>query len=219
MKRRLIGVAFATALVLAGGRAGAAGFWERAERDYQKSATAKRVNDVHKIADLLEAYYQRAARLPLDQYIPASGALTVIVGASDVERELQPRGNPLGSEPATVASAEMLAALRAELGPAVTLPVDPQKASNGAPNAYYVRFKPNGQYLVAGFLRQPHAHAAEVAPTVFGYALRSRDGHWGLLWDRARLTSQVSAGEREAIRIAGEAEDRRFSQWVDRARD
>ncbi|NEX92900.1 hypothetical protein [Caulobacter sp. 17J65-9] len=216
MSRRWLGAVVAAVALSATSGAGARGLADMEAR-YQQSASAKRVNDVHKIADLLEAYYARTGRLPLDQRIPPSGYLTVIVGAPKVERRLQPRGNPLGREAPVLASAEMLAALREALGPEVRLPVDPQKAPNGPPNAYYVRFRPNGQYLVTGFLRQPYDFTIQVAPDVYVYALRSEIGDWGDPWDHARVTRQVPQTEREAIRAAGAAEDRRFGQWVDGA--
>lgn len=192
---------------------------DRLEAEYQKSATRKRVGDVHKIADLLGAYHGKTGQLPLNDKIPRGGALTIVVGAAEVERQLQPQGNPFGPEPVTIASGDLLAALRVELGSQVTLPVDPQKVGNGAPNAYYVRFRANGQYLVAGFLRQPYGDAPALAPTVYGYGLRSKDGDWGALWNTARIADQVPESEREAIRVAGAAEDRRFGQWVERAQD
>ena len=154
MKRRVVWTAIVVVVVIVGGAAAVMGALALAEASYQRSATAKRVNDVHKIAELLEAYREKTGRLPLDEAIPSGGALTVIVGDPQIERELQPHGNPLGAEAPTLASADMLAALRAELGPALTLPVDPQKVSTGPPNAYYVRFRTGGQYLVAGFLRR-----------------------------------------------------------------
>ena len=218
MKKRWIWAASTVAVVLAGGAA-AMMLIARREAEYQRSATGKRINDVHKIADLLEAYSNRTGHLPLDRDIPSGEALTVIVGAPEVERTLQPNGNPLGAEPPSLASAELLAELQAKLGPTVSLPVDPQKVSNGPPNAYYVRFRANGQYLVAGFLRQPHAATVEVWPGVFGYGLRSRDGDWGPIWNRARQLDQVPESEREAIRVVGNAEDRRFGLWVANAQN
>lgn len=219
MKKRWIWLGVTIVAVVVALLAAGAATLSSLESRYQNSASAKRINDVHKIADLLESYRARTGRLPLDSDIPPGGALTVIVGAPDVERQLQPRGNPFGPEPPTLASDKLLAALQSVLGPAVRLPVDPQRSGNGAPNAYYVRFRADGQYLVAGFLRQPHDAAVEIYPGVFGYALRSKEGEWGPIWDKARTVSQVSQREREAIRIRGIAEDKRFARWVENARN
>ncbi len=61
-------VAIGAALVLIAGAA-AAGWWlPRAyadgEADFQIAADAKRINDVHKIAELVEAYRDKTGRLP-----------------------------------------------------------------------------------------------------------------------------------------------------------
>lgn len=215
-------VAIGAALVLIAGAA-AAGWWlPRAyadgEADFQTAADAKRINDVHKIAELVEAYRDKTGRLPFDG-LGASGLddpFTVLVGAPKAERELASRGNPLGQEPPTATSADLLRVLRSELGAHVTLPVDPQRGETGAPNAYYVRFKPGGEYMVAGFLRRPNAIAAPIAPGVSAYAVRSEQGAWGgPIWAHARAVSQVSEAERLRIAQHGQWADEQFARYMD----
>lgn len=216
MKKLLIWAGAAVGVIVLLIAAVAVVFW-RAEIAYQKSASAKRVNDTHKIAELLEAYQTKTGRLPLDHHIPPDGgALTIIIGTPEAERMQQQNGNVFGPEMPELRSRELLAALRAELGPTTTLPVDPQIApTGGAPNAYYVRFRANGQYIVAGFLRRAYAPSLQLMPDIYAYALKSKEGDWGPIWNKARELSDVPKDERESIRIAGEAEDRRFGQWVE----
>ncbi|MDO9166047.1 MAG: hypothetical protein Q7U13_08065, partial [Rhodoferax sp.] len=171
-------------------------FIQTAEAEYQGGADAKRVNDVHKIAELLDAYQLKTGRLPFHERVEQPGALaaTVIIGAPKVERELPSQGNPLGQDAITLSSSDLLAVLRPVLGADLELPIDPQRARNGAPNAYYVRFKRGGRYLVAGFLRTPRAYSSQEAPTVFAYALRSGAPavSMGHIWDKARTTKSIS---------------------------
>lgn len=217
-------VAIATAVVVVASAAGAAWWLSKTYADgearFQTAADAKRINDVHKIAELIEVYQDKTGHSPFEGpgASKLDGPFTVLVGAPKAERELAPRGNPLGQEPPAARSADLLGVLRAELGTHVTLPIDPQRGETGAPNAYYVRFKPGGEYLVAGFLRRPNATAAPLVPGVYGYAVRSERGAWGgPIWAHARTISQVSEAERLAIAEGGQWADQQFSQYIDLA--
>lgn len=209
-----LGVVVALVLVAPAG----AGILAQAEPKFQAGADAKRVNDIHKIADLLEAYQAKTGHLPFDDRLGPgkASAFTVMIGGPKAERKMMGRGNPLGREPPQAGAGDLLRVLRPVLGADLELPVDPQRAENGAPNVYYVRFKPNGQYLAAGFLRAPQPHTTQVAPGVFAYALRSAVGIGGgwLIWDSARPLASVTPSERAAIRANGDAEDRRFGRYM-----
>lgn len=208
-------IAIVAALVLGGGVAVAVagGLYAESEARFQTTADAKRISDVHKIAELVEAYQVKTGHLPYDDH---AGTMTVLVGAPKAEAELASRGNPLGQEPPSVTSADLLRVLRPVLGEQLTLPVDPQRGGTGPPNAYYVRFKPGGQYMVAGFLRRPNATAAVFAPGVFAYAVRSERGAWGgPIWAHARTLSQISTDERDWIRDRGQKADAHFGRYMD----
>ncbi len=206
--------------VLAGGGGMAVAVWgqpaaERLEADFQTAADAKRVNDVHKIGELLEAYRAKTGRLPFEEKMPAGSILTVLVAAPKAQAELEGRGNPLGVDPPGAFAGHLLAELRPVVGDEAVLPVDPQRGATGAPNAYYVRFKPGGQYLVAAFLRQPRANATRIAPGVYVYALRSHTGAWGgEIWAGARTPAGVPTAEREHIRAQGDFADAQFGKYM-----
>lgn len=194
------------------------GLLERAEAAYQTDADAKRVNDVHQIAELLEAYRNKVGHLPLmDTMGPnKTTALTVVITSAAEQGEQMSRGNPLAQEVPTLGASDLLAVLRPTLGAALELPIDPQRKPNGAPNAYYVRFKPGDRYLIASFLRHPAPFTTRVAPTVFSYTLRSTaDGEdMGVGWDQARSVAEVPPAERATIAAAGRAADARFGRYM-----
>ncbi len=219
MKLWLKGVLAGLAVLAAGGGMAVA-VWgqpaaERLEADFQTAADAKRVNDVHKIAELLEAHRAKTGQLPFEQKMPADSILTVLIAAPKAQAELEGRGNPLGVDPPGAFAGQLLAELRPVIGDEAVLPVDPQRGATGAPNAYYVRFKPGGQYLVAAFLRRPRAGATAVAPGVYAYALRSETGAWASpIWAGARKLADVSAEEREHIRAQGDFADAQFRKYM-----
>lgn len=212
--------AVAALVVLGVGGVAAVAVWgrsraEQLEAEFQTAADAKRVNDVHKIAELLEAHRAKTGRLPFEAEMPANAVLTVLIAAPKAQAELKGRGNPLGGEPPGAFAKDLLIDLRASAGDAVVLPVDPQRGATGAPNAYYVRFKPGGQYLVAGFLRRPRANTAPLAPGVYAYALRSEAGAWGgEIWPAARKLAEVPADERQWIKDSGERADATFGRYM-----
>ena len=188
---------------------------EHLEENFQTAADAKRVNDVHKIAELLEAHRAKTGLLPFEKKMPANSLLTVLVATPKAEAELEGRGNPLGREPPGAFASHLLAELRPVVGSDLVLPVDPQRAATGAPNAYYVRFKPGGEYLVAAFLRQPRAGTTAVAPGVYAYALRSESGAWTSgIWAGARKLADVAVEEREHIRTQGDFADAQFGKYM-----
>lgn len=188
------------------------------ERGYQRGADAKRINDVHVIAERLEAYQRITGHTPYSSLAPAGSkqAVTIIVGAPAVERELVRRGNPLGQETISAASADLLDVLRPVLGAKMALPVDPQRVNTGPPNAYYIRLLPAGGYLVVGYLRTPTPHTTEVWPTAFAYALRSEVGNWDApVWSTARTMAEVPVSERALIRMGGEQEEAKFRRYME----
>lgn len=219
MKLWVKGALAGLAVLVAGGGVAVA-VWgrpaaEHLEADFQTAADAKRVNDVHKIAQMLEAHRAKSGLLPFERKMPADSILTVLVAAPKAQAELEGRGNPLGVDPPGAFAGQLLAELRPVVGDEAVLPVDPQRGATGAPNAYYVRFKPGGEYLVAAFLRQPRAGATVVAPGVYAYALRSETGAWvGPIWAGARKLVDVSAEEREHIRAQGEFADAQFGKYM-----
>lgn len=87
MKLWVKGALAGLAVLAAGGMAVAV--WgqpaaEHLEADFQTAADAKRINDVHKIAELLEAHRAKTGRLPFEQKVPADSILTVLVAAPRV---------------------------------------------------------------------------------------------------------------------------------------
>lgn len=185
------------------------------EASFQAAADAKRVNDVHKIAEMLEAHRAKTGKLPFEMRMPANSSLTVLIAAPKAQAELEGRGNPLGQDPPGAFASHLLAELRPVAGQVLVLPVDPQRGATGAPNAYYVRFKPGGQYLVAAFLRRSHANTTTVAPGIYAYALRSETGAWGGdIWAGARKLAEVSGEERARIRTAGDQADSGFARYM-----
>lgn len=212
-------IALGAVVVVGLGMAGAWISYERAEAAYQADADAKRVNDTHRIAELLEAYRLKAGHLPFDEQVGPgkAGAITVLITSASAERDLVQRGNPLGPESSAFNSTGLLRVLRPVLGDALELPIDPQRGFNGAPNGYYVRFKPGGRYLVAAFLRQPRPRTTNIAPTVFVYALRSPgDGQsMGVHWDHAAgSVATVTPAERAEIKAAGERAEAHFGRYM-----
>lgn len=214
MKLWMKGALAGLAVLVAGG--GVAVVWGRkAEADFQTAADAKRVNDVHKIAEMLEEHRGRTGGLPFEQDMPPQSVLTVLIAAPESERELAGRGNPLGPEPPSAFAGDLLGAMWFASGTSLRLPVDPQRGATGAPNGYYVRFKPGGQYLVAAFLRRPRENTTTVAPGVYAYALRSQTGAWGGdIWAGARKLADVSTDERALIRASGERADSEFGAYM-----
>ncbi|MFT4251639.1 MAG: hypothetical protein QM608_04055 [Caulobacter sp.] len=187
------------------------------EDAFQADADAKRKADVHEIAERVEAYRVRAGRPPFaDRLESGGGAYTVIIGAPKAEQALMSEGNPLGGDQPAAGAVDLGRELRAVLGGDGSLPVDPQRgATGGAPNAYYLRVKPGGQYLVAAFLRRPDDRAVQVAPGIWAYALRSEAGAWGApIWNHARTLAQVSPEERGAIIEAGRKAEAKFARYA-----
>ena len=188
------------------------------EDAFQTDADAKRVADVHEIAELVEAYRARTGKPPFaDRARRAEhGDYTVIIGAPKAEQALMSEGNPLGREDPAAGAVDLGRELRAVLGGDGSLPIDPQRApTGGSPNVYYLRVKSNGQYLVAGFLRRPDARATPVAPGIWAYALRSEAGAWGApIWNQARTLAQIPPEERKAIAKAGEEATAKFARYA-----
>lgn len=215
----LVGVAGGLALLCLAG-------WlllQRGEAMFQAGADAKRVNDVHKIAEMLEAYRKKTGHLPFsDELGPGKAqAITVLICAPTAEVKLRAQGNPLGREPPSRNASDLLVALRPALGDDLVAPIDPQRVANGAPPAYYVRLKPGDRYLVAAFLRSPRPHTTRVARTVYAYAIRSSDvaaPGWSI-WANSRSVASVSLSERREIRTRGDAEDGKFGRYMNTATD
>lgn len=149
------------------------------ERGYQADADKKRIADTHKIAELLEEYRIKTGHFPYyDTTPPEPGYTKVLVMATiampSAERELQQKPNPFGMSVGRIYAEQLIQGLEEGLDKKIELPVDPQKVSTNAPNAYYAFFFPDDDaYLVLSFLYTPNQHTAALANHANVYAIAS----------------------------------------------
>ncbi len=148
------------------------------EGKYQADASAKRINDVHKITSLLETYKQATGHYPLYDPSPAPKGLIraptmVVIGTPEAEAAILKRPNVFGIAVNEANSQTLITALESALKKEIALPVDPQKISTGAPNAYFVFFLFNDEYVTLTFLYEPNEYTTPLAPHVNAYALTS----------------------------------------------
>jgi|GEM_PF-1646726 len=148
------------------------------EEGYQASASAKRINDVHKITTLIEAYKQADGHYPF--YDPSTtpegfikAPTMVIIGTPEAEAAISKKPNVFGITVNEASSSLLISMINNTLKREITLPVDPQKVPTGAPNAYYVFFFSNDDYVAITFLYEPSRYTTPLAPHVNAYALSS----------------------------------------------
>jgi hypothetical protein len=148
------------------------------EQKYQADADAKRVNDIHKISTLLEKHKQATNHYPFYDITPApeefiKAPTMVVIGTSEAESEIAKRPNVFGITVNEANSKQLRTALQNALQQKITLPVDPQKIPTGAPNAYYVFFLAQDQYVALTFLYEPNEYTTPLTTHVNVYALSS----------------------------------------------
>jgi hypothetical protein len=190
-----------------------------AERGYQNGATNKRINDTHRIAEAIEVFrretgalpYAAAGRPPGHEDLPV--VVRIVSPASDGRLAFGPPPFQLESfvdVPGPRFSARLSEANRAP----VRIPVDPQRVSNGRPNAYYVIFPASGGYAVMSFLARDVAGSTKVQRGVHIYAV-GKDWPAGFMPGlpiRPIPTGSLSESERQEIARLGAAADERFGR-------
>jgi hypothetical protein len=143
--------------------------------DHQADATAKRIADVYKIAELLEEYKSKTGHLPI--YEPTNLSRTfppmVVVGSPSAEKVLATQPNPFGISARRYESADLVNDLENTLHRKILLPADPEKHPTHAPNAYYVFIYNADTYLVLCFLSEPSPKTATLQEHVNVYGMGS----------------------------------------------
>lgn len=153
--------------------------YQMGETNYQRDTSAKKINDVHKIAQLLEEYKEQAGHYPFYDPKPAKEGhvkvpVMVIIGMPSAEESLSERPNPFSISVGRYFSRHLIVELSKVLKRKVILPVDPQNVPTTSPNAYFAFFMPNqDEYVVLCFSYDPVEYSTEVIPHVNIYALSS----------------------------------------------
>ena len=210
MKFRIFVATAVVAIVLVGSLAGYH-LYAAIEDDYQAAADAKRINDVHRIAALVEAFVTAAGHHPLrgrlensssrDQAEPMAANIT---GLKLPSKYLRP---PPGQPGQIIPSEEFEAELRAVLGAEVVIPYDPQRVGVYAPN-FYQFMTVGGNWYVSANLYSPTEHTLELGPHYHKYQVSSASTPQM----KVRRFADIPAEELEAARIAGERAEGSFPQ-------
>ncbi len=191
--------------------AAAHGGFAAAETELQAAADAKRINDVHRIAGLVESYRQRRGHYPYaDQFgnVPP-GYVAVPISVNITDRKLPERYRypPRGVSGLVLPSAEFEAELRSVLGRDIAVPYDPPRDDPNAPN-FYQYFMDGRAYYVSANLYRPTANTRPLAQDFHKYQV----GSAAVPSRRIRRFLDIPAAELEAARLAGEAAERRLRQ-------
>jgi hypothetical protein len=192
-----------------------------AERGYQAGATNKRINDTHRIAEAIEVFRRQTGALPyaVSGKPPGHEDLPVVVRivspSSDGRLAYGPP--PFQLETFVDVSGPRFSARLSEANKApVRIPVDPQRAANGRPNAYYVIFAPSDGYAVMSFLDHSVPGATEVQRGVHIYAV-GKDWPAGFMPGlpiKPVTTGSLPPSKREEIARLGAEADRRFGRYT-----
>lgn len=142
-----------------------------AHQAYHVAIDQQRVDDLHRIAGIVEAYHDRTGRYPL-----ATLEIPVTVGVNLTDADLPPRYQrpPPGAPGRVVPYAVFLNELRSVLGDDLELPQDPQTVAVHAPNFYQYQFYEGGHYYLSGNLYFERAGTERLGPHYFKYELSSR---------------------------------------------
>lgn len=147
-----------------------------AESDPRAAADAKRVDDVHRIAALVESYKARRGHYPYaDRFenVPA-GYVAVPIAVNITDRELPEhyRYPPPGVSGLVLPSAEFEAELKSVLGRDIVIPYDPGRPAGDAP-AFYQYFMDGRAYYVSANLYSPTAETRAIGPHYHKYQVGS----------------------------------------------
>lgn len=189
------------------------------EAAYQRDADAKRINDVHRIAALLDEYKAAVGHYPyVDRPVSAYGkdAYMVTIGMPRAEADLKKRPNPFGMQIDTRYSRDLIAVLSEGLNRRIVLPVDPQRVPIAGPNAYFVFFFDDDTYLVTAYLYGSIPQAAPLAPHVnlYGVSSGSLGGFMSGLGLQPRRLADIPLTELEQATAAGARSDEIFARFT-----
>ena len=192
-----------------------------AERGYQDGATNKRINDTHRIAEAIEVFRRQTGALPYATAgkPPGREDLPVVVRivSPDSDGRLAFGPPPFPLESFVDVSGPRFSARLSDANKApVRIPVDPQRAPNGRPNAYYVIFPASGGYVVISFLARGVPGTIEVQRGVHVYAV-GKDWPAGFvpgLPIKPIPTGSLLQNERQEIARLGAAADKRFGRYT-----
>ncbi len=138
---------------------------------YHVVADRQRVDDLHRIAGVIEAFHDRTGRYPL-----ATLAIPVTVGVNLTDADLPARYRrpPPGAPGQVVPYSVFLNELRSVLGEDLVLPQDPQTVEVYAPNFYQYQYYEGGHYYLSGNLYFERPGTERLGPHYFKYELSSR---------------------------------------------
>lgn len=157
-----------------------------------------RIADVHRIAQLLEEYKEKAGHYPFYNPAPVREGYvktgTLIGLASEkAERELSKQPNPFGISAAVGFSGYLEDVMSEKLGLPIDLPYDPEDQAIYAPNAYYIYFSVEDDYIVMAFLRTPTEHTTQLFNAhvnVYAIASSSKIAQ-SMFWKSAGLKPRI----------------------------
>ena len=209
-------IAFALCLVMGAMYAS----YQMGETNYQRDTSAKKINDVHKIAQILEEYKEQAGHYPFYDPKPAKEGyvkvpVMVIIGMPSAEASLSARPNPFSISVGRYLSKHLILELSKVLKRKVILPVDPQNVPTTSPNAYFVFFMADqDEYVVLCFSYGPVEYSTEVIPHVNVYALSSAPdmGFLGGMNVQPHYIGDFTKTQLSAIRKEGARADKIFKE-------